>query len=154
MSWTDLVRDSATDLGRQGITSLANQIRFSGNPERDHIPAQEETGRKFAATLAAFNAGQISAADARAQIQQWNSAFLMLTQQIGSARALRGGAEINSLAERILTNLGGPTGTGVVIPPTGVPVSPIGSLGAQFGVSTTTLLALGAVAVVLLMRKR
>lgn len=155
MGWTDLVRDAATDIGKQQISNLGNQIRLNGNPDRDHIPAQNETGAKFAATLAAYNAGQISAADARAQINQWNNAFLLLTQQIGSTRALKGGSEINGLAQRILTTLGGTTGAGTVIPPTGVPVPPPGTIPiGGMNISTTTLLAIGAVGVLLLMRKR
>jgi hypothetical protein len=158
MGWQDLVRDSATDIGRSAIANLGNQIRTSGNPTSDHIPAQNETGARFAQTLAAYNAGQISADQARAEINQWNNAFLLLTQQIGSARALRGGSEINALAQRILTSLGGPTGQGTVIPPTGtggVPYHPPGTIviGGQV-MSTTTLLMLGAVAVFMLTRKR
>jgi len=157
MSWSDLAKEAGTELGKQAIRDAAARIRTSGDVTRDHIPAQNETGSKFAATLAAYNAGAISAAQARAEIQQWNSAFLLLTQQIGSSRALKGGAELNALAQRILQDLGGTDGGGVVIPPTGgggggggggVLVPGIGTI------SPTMLAIAGAAAVFLLMRKR
>lgn len=149
MSWFDLVKNSATDLGKEAIRNAGQQIKFGGNPQADHIPAQQETGAKFAQTLNDFNAGKISAADARAQINLWDSAFLLLTQQIGSARALKGGAELHALAGQIINSLGGPTGGGVIIPPTGVPGGSIVP-----AMSTTTLLLIAGVGAVLLLSRK
>lgn len=143
MSWTDFAKDAATDFGKQAIKDLGNRIRTSGNPQSDHIPAQNETGAKFAQVLAAYNAGTITAEQARNEINQWNTAFLLLTQQIGSARALKGGSEINALAQRILSGLGGAGGGGPIRPP-------IGSTPGAGDVSTTTVLLIAGAAAVLL----
>lgn len=151
VGWADLVRDSALDIGKQAIGRFAGSLRNRGDRDA-HIPAQKETGDAFGATVTAYNLGQISAAEAQAQIRQWNDAFQLLTRQIGSSRALTGGAYINDLAQEFLKQFGA---WGTAVPPSGVTSPPAGSIQiAGTNISTSTLVALGALGVFLLMRRR
>lgn len=146
--------ETVLEKGSEAVKQLGTQINSGMAPMRDHIPAQNETHQHFAATLEQYNMGSISAATAREEILKWNNYFQMLVSQIGGARALRGGGEINALAQSILGRLGGPTGGGIILPPTGGTAGGGGIGGALASLDPATIALVGVGLMFLLARRK
>lgn len=129
--WSDLL-DSGKDYAESEIRSKAEQAKSQGI---DHIPVQNETVARFGQILDAYNAGQLSATAAAAEIQKWDRAFTVFAQQLNNSRATRGATDVHNLATRILSGLGASPG----LPPAGGFTIP----GTNQTISTTTALVIG-----------
>lgn len=132
MSWfTDLI-DTAVSTA-QDLTDPSNpaaqQILYNAGTTIDVVPVQNETVGQFSAVLNQYNGGQITAAVAVADIQKYLAAFALYAQKIGNSRALRGLADVQTLANRILTGFGAPPQSNPSGPPVTIPAkSSLGGL--------------------------
>lgn len=142
INFGDLVDKIETAAGQQAVVSASNLIKTSGNSQVDHIPAQNQTVAAFTNILDRVLAKTMTAADAAKEINKWDQSFLLFTTNIGSARALRGGAEVHALAQNILASLGVPPGS--TTPIVGVSNdSPIGGSVKIAGADVPTVILIG-----------
>src|SRR6202008_1554449 len=101
MGWfSDLVQAGSTELKAEA-NRRAGQLGTSA-----HIQAQNEVVSDFQTlALTPYRAGQISAAQAAAKIQELAQGFTIYCQKLAYPRALQGAADVNNLAQQIIHDL-------------------------------------------------
>ena len=108
------------ELGQGEIRQAADRALNSQGTSA-HIGMQNSAHDEMARVLAEFNAGARTNASAQTAIERINAAFQMYVQRLGYARALQGGMDINTLAQRILSDLRLLAETRPTIPGTTIP---------------------------------